>query len=393
MTSTCVTDTTAVLSAAESLLDAYAAEAESARQPVDPGTAVLATLVTGGKRPAADSAAARAMMAWLRGFSLPVHHPGLAGGGATGRMFGLMIAAATWPRLEKPLAAQRDLLLAYVADPDWRYELIGWQDYDLVVGPSGVLLAFAADPGLDAAVRAPLVDRIVRLCRDRDLSGLRVGRYRGDKRLDWNVGRINLGMAHGLPGVMTALRAAAETDGLGEEQAEVLRRLAARLVAESYVDDRGVITWPFGTVRMDGHRASTGDGRRQAWCYGAPGNAWALWETARLLGDEEMAAYAVASARSFLAAYDDDLYLDGLGLCHGAAGLMLVFDAFARYAGLPEAATLADHLADHLMGSLDEPGALAASGWSLLQGAPGVLSALLTRGGGDRRWLTALALR
>ncbi|MET7334610.1 lanthionine synthetase LanC family protein [Nonomuraea sp. NPDC005650] len=393
MTSTHVLEQAAVQAVAETLLQEYAVPAEPAQNRPDSGPAILATLAAGQDRPPGESAASRALATWLRDFRSPHYHPGLFGGGASSRMFALRIAATTWPLLDEPLAKLRAKFIDYVAAKHWRTTGVGWEDYDLIVGPAGVLVAFAIDPDIDAAGRAPLLARLALLCEDEELSRLRVGRYEGEKLRGWNFGRINLGLAHGLPGIVMALRAAAEADGLSEELNDLLRRLAARLVAESYVDDRGVITWPFGTTRLDGHRAPRGNGRRQAWCYGGPGNAWTLWETARVLGDDDLGAFALESARSFLAAYDDELYLDGLGICHGAAGLMLVFDAFARSAGLPEAAKLADHLTDHLMGRLDEPAALAETGWSLLEGAPGVLSALLTRNGGDRRWLAALGLR
>ncbi|MGW4796420.1 lanthionine synthetase LanC family protein [Nonomuraea sp. NPDC004297] len=389
MTSTPVLERAAVQAVAETLLDDYAS---AAGQGSDPGPAILAALVAGRERPPDDSAAGRAMAAWLRGSRAPLTHPGLFGGGAAARMFALRIASGTWPKLAGPAAKLRARLVEYVAAPRWRTTGVGWEDYDLIVGPAGVLLAFAADPDATAAERAPLTSRLALLCADPELSGLRVGRYEGEKLRGWNFGRVNLGVAHGLPGIVTALRAAAEADGLDEEQDGLLRRLSARLVAEAYVDGRNVITWPFGTTRPDGHRAPKGDGRRQAWCYGCPGNAWTLWEAARVLGDGDLAAFALEAARSFVAAYDDDLYLDGLGLCHGAAGLMAVFDAFARHAGLPEAARLAEHLTDRLMDGLDDPRALAGTGWSLLEGAPGVLSALLTRSGGDRRWLATMAL-
>jgi lantibiotic biosynthesis protein len=388
VTPTHVLERTAVRAAAETLLDEYARTED--RGGCDAGPAVLATLVTGGERPPGDAPPARAMAAWLRDFRTPSRHPGLYGAGAAGRMFALRIAAATWPRLHDPLKAQRARLVEYAAAPRWRTSQLGWEDYDLIWGPSGVLLAFALDPDATWAERAPLTAALARLCHGEDLPLLRVDQYHGEKLRGWNVGRVNLGLAHGLPGVMTALRAAAEADGLDDGLRELLRRLGTRLVAESYTDDRGVITWPFGTTRPDGHRAPKGTGRRQAWCYGCPGNAWTLWEVARVLGDAELGAFAAESARSFVSAYDDELYLDGLGLCHGAAGLMLLFDAFAGYMGLAGAENLADHLAAHLMSRLDE---LAATGWSLQEGASGALSALLTMTGGDRRWLGALGLR
>ncbi|MFI7702076.1 lanthionine synthetase LanC family protein [Nonomuraea sp. NPDC049480] len=390
--------------AAERLLETYAVAADpaqsfpdvdqiarEARSAADAGPAILAALLAGPERPPGDSPAGRALAAWLRNLRGPAPHAGLHGCGAAARMFALLIASATWPPLARPLAEQRAMLTDHVAGRPWRVEQVGWSDYDLITGPAGILVAFASDPDADAAARLPLVAHLAQLCEGAELPRLRVGQYRDENLRGWNYGRINLGLAHGLPGVLAALTAVADVDGLGEELRDLVRRLADRLVAESYTDRRGLITWPFGTRRLDGHRASRGNGRRQAWCYGGPGNAWTLWEAARVLEDGELGAFAMESARSFMAAYDDDFYLDSLGICHGAAGLMLVYDAFARHTPLTEGAKLADHLAAHLRERLDD---VAELGDMWLQGgSTGVLAALLTVEGGDRRWLAALALR
>jgi len=100
---------------------------------------------------------------------------------------------------------------------------------------------------------------------------------------------------------------------------------------------------------------------------------------------------AVEAMRTLCAAYDPHHHLDHdpLAVCHGAAGVLLVADAFARHAGLPAAAALRDDLAAHLTERLDAVTRLDAT---LLSGAPGVLAALLTAAGGDRGWLPCLAL-
>ncbi|MEZ0075437.1 lanthionine synthetase LanC family protein [Planotetraspora sp. GP83] len=346
----------------------------------DGGAAILAAALSG-------PTATRALASWLRGLRRPPRRFGLFGGGTAERLLTLRIAATSWPRLAEPLAEQRDLLVAQAAALTWRDEQVGWPDYDLISGPGGVLLAMAADPGIDAVGRAPLAAHLMRLCGGADLSRLRVGPHQADERRAWNIGRINLGLAHGLPGILTALRAAAEVDGLTGEAAEVLRRLADRMVAECYLDDRGVFSWPPGTGALHGQRPL------QAWCYGCPSNAWVLWETARVLDDAGLAAFALEAAASFVTAYDDDLDLRDLAICHGAAGLLLIFDAFSRFTPLPGAAALATHLQDHLLDRPDEIAALAATDWSLMNGASGVLAALLTVEGGNRRWLAALGLR
>ncbi|MFG1948325.1 lanthionine synthetase LanC family protein [Nonomuraea sp. NPDC048826] len=343
----------------------------------DGGAAILAAALP---RPYATLA----LTSWLRGLRRPPRGSGLFGGGEAERLLMLRLTATSWPRLAGPLAEHRAELVARTAAAAWRGRQVDWIDYDLISGPAGVLIAMAADPGIDAAGRAPLTAHLMRLCAEPDLSGLRLGPYPADRRRTWNIGRINLGVAHGLPGILAALIAAAGADGLTDELAEMLRRLTGRMVAESYADDRGVVSWPTAAG------ATRSRHPLQAWCYGCPGNAWVLWEAARVLGDTELAAFALEAAASFVAAYDDDLDLRNLAVCHGAAGLLLIFDAFARFTPLPGASALAAHLKDHL---LDRPDEIAALDWTLPNGAAGVLAALLTVEGGDRRWLIALGLR
>jgi hypothetical protein len=122
-----------------------------------------------------------------------------------------------------------------------------------------------------------------------------------------------------------------------------------------------------------------------------------------VLGDQDAQAVARQAATTFIDAYDDDFYLaarpgddvdrETLGICHGAAGLLVIFDAFARYADLPGAAGLRDHLAGYLLDRLDALSGLASRDVTLQCGASGVVAALLTMAGGDRRWLAAVGLR
>ncbi|NUT43228.1 MAG: hypothetical protein HOV86_24885 [Thermoactinospora sp.] len=330
--------------------------------------------------------ATRALTSWLRGLKQAPRGLGLFGGSAE-RLLALRIAASTRPKLTGPVGAQREALIAQLAATTWRDSEVGWPDYDLIVGPSGILVALAADPEVPATARAPLTDHLLRLCATPDLARLRVGEHQNDHPRRWNIGHVNLGLAHGLPGIMIALCAAAEADGLSDDLATTLARLAGRLIAECRPDGRGVYAWSHG-IGVDLPSRPL-----QAWCYGCPSNAWVMWETARILGDHELAAFALEAAASFVTAYDDDRDLRNLALCHGAAGILLIFDAFARHTPLGGAQALATHLTDYLLDRHEEVAELAATDWSLMNGAGGVLAALLTVEGGDRRWLATLGLR
>jgi hypothetical protein len=72
--------------------------------------------------------------------------------------------------------------------------------------------------------------------------------------------------------------------------------------------------------------------------------------------------------------------------------MLAIADGFARHARFEPAAKRADLLERLLLRELDAVVALARDA-SLLNGAPGILSVLLTRRGAPRSWLRPLGLR
>jgi hypothetical protein len=268
-----------------------------------------------------------------------------------------------------------------------------WQDYDLIAGPSGALLALTVAGRETPEEIDPFATHLSRLAAEQDLAGLRLGGYAADPLRGWNQGMVNLGLGHGVPGVAVALAAASRRLGPRRDVPAALRHCAAALMATAGTGARGMPVWGAAD------RAETDQRPRQAWCYGTPGVAWALWEAGDALGDKEVRAFA-AEAMTALAhgwSPERELYGDGLadllGVCHGAAGVLAVADAFARHAAHAPAARLRDRLAAWLRTRESDVDELAAGNMSLLDGAAGVLAVLYTVDGGRRDWLPLLGLR
>lgn len=391
-----------VLDAADAVLEAYLCRSGPGDGPFeDPGVLVVAAMWARATGSGAPRPVPEAVTAWVRRCRGGAGNLGVSGGGMAGFVLGLARAAMTWPEFGATAGRMRSRLVAAAGRRPWRRAEVGWEDYDLITGPSGTLAVLASDPACTPAECAPLVDHLVGLCGG-DLSGLRIGQYRDEPLRGFNTGRINAGAGHGVPGIAAGLRAAADAGALPAAGFDALRRLAGWLVDQSFVDSRGVRSWPStGWDDPDtGFRATPARhaSRRQAWCYGNPGVAWTIWEIGRVLEDPELMAFAFDAAGSFLAAYDDGYYLDDgypdrVGICHGAAGLLLIFDAFARYAQLPGASRLRDHLARFLTERLGELVVGPQTDLSLLAGATGVVAALLSGDGDDRGWLAGFGLR
>jgi len=200
-------------------------------------------------------------------------------------------------------------------------------------------------------------------------------------------GYFNLGVAHGLPGVMA-----------------FLARARASGVVKSSLDDLidGAIDWmtsqrlPESSTSM--FPAYVGPGikpepARSGWCHGDPGIACALLTTARVLPEPRIENLALAAARRALERPNEETRIDGPSLCHGAAGLGLIF---ARLWNLTDNEEFAEasrswfrqtlQFVEELDGLAEPPAAVGSrrddgSGWffsrGLLHGDCGVSLALL----------------
>ncbi|MBV9111064.1 MAG: hypothetical protein JO306_16785, partial [Gemmatimonadetes bacterium] len=221
------------------------------------------------------------------------------------------------------------------------------------------------------------------------------------------AGKYDLGMAHGVPGVIAFLSLALLA-GARRELAEGMLRDAVRwLVSHQRAD---AAQGAYGTA-IDARDPARPLHRRAAWCYGDPGVAVALLLAARALGDDALQAHAHALARSAaaFAARERGRVLDA-SLCHGSAGLAHLFGVIGHTLGDRElcaraagwhAMTLSLRTPGEGVGGFcysqgDDAGGprRRVADPSLLQGAAGIgLSLLLGIGGnGDRSWDRMLLL-
>ncbi|WP_247697907.1 lanthionine synthetase LanC family protein [Streptomyces sp. RK75] len=120
--------------------------------PGDPGIPVLARLVAAAGDAEAATVAGRAAAVWARRAGRGPGHRGLYDGGLAGTLVGLRQCAVLHPALHPVADRLRDRLLDRSVSGRVRYGAVTFPDYDLMLGPSGVLLALTADlPGAGGA--------------------------------------------------------------------------------------------------------------------------------------------------------------------------------------------------------------------------------------------------
>jgi lantibiotic modifying enzyme len=139
-------------------------------------------------------------------------------------------------------------------------------------------------------------------------------------------GFYDLGVAHGVPGVI-ALLGAAYAAGIAADTARpLLADALAWLLDQQQVID-GELTFPYW-VKEDWIPKT-----RLAWCYGDPGVAAALLGAARRVGEPALEREALAIAHRAAARPPERSGVVDAGVCHGAAGLGHVFNRLAQATG------------------------------------------------------------
>ncbi|NBD08171.1 lanthionine synthetase C family protein [Corallococcus silvisoli] len=202
-------------------------------------------------------------------------------------------------------------------------------------------------------------------------------------------GEFNLGVAHGVAGVLLVLGGAVAAGVAAESAREWLQGGWTWFMARRAADSAPALfptrvgardeplTWP----------------RRPAWCYGDPGVAFGLHTVARAVGNPEWEARALTLCLEAAGRWRDAAFVHDGGLCHGSAGLGHLYNRLFQTTGEPAFEAAARHWFRHLLSVHRQPGLGVAGfrvlerfdgggeGWTdnpgLLSGATGIALALL----------------
>jgi hypothetical protein len=274
-------------------------------------------------------------------------------------------------------------LLQLLARSPWR------DDYDLVNGLVGFgVYALERLPRASAAALLELVvDRLDETAE------------RGEQGATWLTppellpawqraqcpdGYYNLGLAHGVPGVIAVLGGAV-TAGVSGKAARPLLDDSVRWLLAQKLAEGARSAFPTRVVKGERPEPS-----RSAWCYGDPGIAAALLCAARSAGEGEWEREALMIARRAAERPPDQAGVRDAGLCHGAAGLGHLFNRMFQATGDEPLRQAARFWLGRAMGMREPRGGVAgyrayrpddADGDGLesgiLEGAAGIALALL----------------
>lgn len=140
-------------------------------------------------------------------------------------------------------------------------------------------------------------------------------------------GHYNLGAAHGIPGVIALLAQIVAAD-IEPERASTLPDGAIRWLLAQEMDEAHSSAFPWALVPGEPPGRS-----RLAWCYGDAGIAGTLMTAALATGDTRLQAEAARIGRRAALRPPDNADVVDTGLCHGSAGLALIFQRLYQATG------------------------------------------------------------
>jgi lantibiotic modifying enzyme len=188
-------------------------------------------------------------------------------------------------------------------------------------------------------------------------------------------GGISLGLAHGMPGIISLLQRFVEA-GVDAGRARRLRD-GALAYLQAQANGPGAPSCFPTVVLSDDDRHS-----RVAWCYGDPGVALALWQAGL-----HAAARAVLEHAAGRRAPEHTGVTD-LSLCHGSAGLAQIFRRAAQWTGSLVLDEVGRYWVDDTRARV-----AACEDRSLLTGLPGAgLALMAATGRASSAWDRALLL-
>lgn len=143
-------------------------------------------------------------------------------------------------------------------------------------------------------------------------------------------GNFNLGLAHGIPGVLSFLVSATTRGVTVTGQKEAMRRII-NWIQKNSVTANTSVRWPYSIGwNEEIHSIKPTKACKDAWCYGTPGIARTLFLASKVLSDEPLQVYARNAFYAIFTRSRQDWQLPGPMLCHGIAGLLMLTAAMRQ---------------------------------------------------------------
>jgi lantibiotic biosynthesis protein len=214
--------------------------------------------------------------------------------------------------------------------------------YDPISGVSGI--ALYALHNRDYPPALSFLAGVLKFCID-FTKEIKIGSYKlpgwyvprhyqfteNDKQ-NYPKGNFNLGLAHGICGILGLLSIALINGVVLDGQREAIEKITRWLIAKSKKTE-GISYW---MNRVDFEEELLGiepknmDSSMEGWCYGTPGVSRTLYLAGKALGDKNLEKLALESFLGVFQRIDLKTAFITPTFCHGTAGLLTITGLMAR---------------------------------------------------------------
>lgn len=136
---------------------------------------------------------------------------------------------------------------------------------------------------------------------------------------------VNLGVSHGIPGILLILCKSYKLGIYVENQLEAIKCLS-EYIFNSCIKNTDTVFWE--SQKIIGIENNKAVPARDAWCYGTPGVAYSLLIAASILNDERLKNLAIDSMKTSLNRLREVI---SPTFCHGLSGLCCLSRKFYEY--------------------------------------------------------------
>ncbi|WP_128896107.1 lanthionine synthetase C family protein [Longirhabdus pacifica] len=203
--------------------------------------------------------------------------------------------------------------------------------FDVIQGLSGIgryVLCFSHEQEMRQALEH-IILYCIKLSECRLHNGLYVpgwfvsyDNYTGYNREDYPDGHFNCGLSHGIPGVLSLLSIALAQGVEVEGQRDAIHNMVQWLLKWKGKDEFGHV-WP-AMISWEQHQQGKVENltAHEAWCYGSPGVARAVWLSGVAMDNDEWKTIAIETYRGIAVRPEEKWHIQSDTLCHGYAGLL-----------------------------------------------------------------------
>lgn len=207
--------------------------------------------------------------------------------------------------------------------------------YETIQGLSGigiVCLSHLGDPSFDVLTQN-ILSLFIQLTypiqvKDVLVPGWYIERealFLEEEREQFPHGAFNLGLSHGIPGVLAFLSIAMLLGAEYEGQREAIERIVLWLKRKrNTLSHRFFWDTQLPFEQETSKESESKIKSRDAWCYGTPGVARSLYLAGKALKDQSLSDYALEAFQSIFYSSRKEWDLPGPAMCHGIAGLLLL---------------------------------------------------------------------